>query len=105
MNNKGHDEKMFSTLKAGYESVPMTTSVLTGNFETFSHTLKHPYVSLSPEMSSAFKNSQAGGYKLAVLSSASIPIDAENVFFNVKVVKSTGSILLGLGIAETIRNK
>ena len=54
-------------------------------------------------MRAATKTSQAGGYKLAALSSNPLPIDIENVFLNLKIIKSGGNILLGLGIAEVIR--
>ena len=54
-------------------------------------------------MHSAVKSSQAGGYKLAALSASPIPYDADNFFFNVKIVKSSGNIHVGLGIPEIIR--
>jgi hypothetical protein len=50
-------------------------------------------------MRSATKSSQAGGYKLAALSCAPIPSELETYFFNVKIIKSSGNIHLGLGIA------
>lgn len=54
-------------------------------------------------MKSVFKSAQAGGYKLAALSSSPIPPNTDNTFFNIKVIKSTGNILLGLGIPEVIK--
>lgn len=89
----------------GFDSVPMAVSQLTGSLDTFSQTMKHPYVSLSPESHSAFKNSPAGGYKLAVLSSISVPVEADNIFFNVKIEKSSGKILLGLAIPEIVKQR
>lgn len=67
--------------------------------------MKHPYITISPDMKSATKTSQAGGYKLAALSASSLPLDTSNVFFNIKIVKSSGNVLVGLGIADVIKQK
>lgn len=53
-------------------------------------------------MRSVSKTSQAGGYKLAALSACAIP-EIDSIFFNIKVVKSSGNILLGLAIPEIIK--
>ena len=55
-----------------YNSVPISTGQIT-NLDTFSHTLKHPYASISSDMRSATKNSPVNGYKLAILSGAPFP--------------------------------
>ena len=53
----------------------MTVSQLVGNMDTYCQTFKHPYVSLSPDSHTAWKNSQANGYKLAAMSAGSISTD------------------------------
>ena len=48
-----------SPIKVGtskFETVPMTVSQLVGNMDTYCHTMKHPYVSLSPDSHTAWKN-------------------------------------------------
>ena len=73
----GHNNKS-SPIKMGgnkLETVPMTVSQLVGNMDTFCHTMKHPYVSISPDSHTAWKNTQANGYKLAALSAGSISVD------------------------------
>lgn len=103
MNNNSSPHKFESMKSHGhYENVPLSYSII-ASIETFSHSLKHPYITVSPDMRSVFKSSQAAGYKLAALSSCSIPPEADNAFFNIKVIKSTGNILLGLGIPEVIK--
>lgn len=51
------------------------------------------------------KTSHAGGYKLAALSASAIPTEIDSYFFNVKIAKSSGNILIGLAIPEIIRDK
>lgn len=82
--------------------MPLSSSQIS-SIELFSHSLKHAYITLSPDMKSVVKSSQAGGYKLAALSACSIPPEAENVFFNLRVAKSSGNVLLGLAIPEIIK--
>lgn len=94
----------FGRQSKNFDSVPLSSSQM-ASIETFSHSLKHPYITLSPDMRSVVKSSQAGGYKLAALSACSIPPEAESVFFNLKVVKSSGNVLLGLAIPEIIKEK
>ena len=67
-----------SPIKVGsnkLETVPMTVSQLVGNMDTYGHTMKHPYVSLSPDSHTAWKNTEANGYKLGAISAGSISID------------------------------
>ncbi len=55
-----------------YNSVPISASHV-ANLDTFSHTLKHPYASISSDMRSATKTSPVNGYKLASHSGAAFP--------------------------------
>lgn len=63
----------------------MAVSQIVGNLDSFCHTLKHPYVSLSPDSNTAWKNTEANGYKLAALSAGSISKTTENYFFTAKI--------------------
>ncbi len=87
-----------------FENIQLSSSDI-ASVEVFSHSLKHPYITISPDMKSVTKTSQAGGYKLAALSACSIPTEVESIFFNIKVVKSSGNILIGLAIPEIIKEK
>lgn len=91
----------FGRQSKNFENIQLSTSEL-ASLEVFSHSLKHPYITISPDMRSVSKTSQAGGYKLAALSACAIP-EIDSIFFNIKVVKSSGNILLGLAIPEIIK--
>jgi hypothetical protein len=91
----------FGRQSKNFENIQLSTSEL-ASLEVFSHSLKHPYITISPDMRSISKTSQAGGYKLAALSACPIP-EIDSIFFNIKVVKSAGNILLGLAIPEIIK--
>lgn len=89
--------------------VPMVSSHLQyPPIDHFSHTLKHPYITVSSDGHSAFKNSHAGGYKLAILSTNNFPIshgEPSGAEAKIRIVKSQGNILIGLGIPEIIKEK
>ena len=76
---------------------------------SFSHTLKHPYITVAADGSSALKNSHAGGYKLAIMSSSHFPLseqmDPSEIEARVKITKSCGNILVGIGVPEVIKER
>lgn len=90
--------------------MPMVNSHLqAASICTFSHTYKHPYITISADSHSAFKNSHAGGYKLAILSANPFPLtehaDISNIEARLRIIKSHGNIMIGLGIPDKIKSK
>lgn len=90
--------------------MPIAVSQLQApNLHSFSQTLKHPYITVSSDSLTASKNSYASGYKLAILSTAAFPLSEQLetavLDIKVKITKSQGNIMIGLGIPSLIKSK